>query len=225
VLFHSSRAEGFIFSLKGMKTTTVGLIRSVRKSGVQCSWASNKEGILMELGEDSFFPAHELAMPEDPASEFEYVALPHAASLLRYALRLASEKDRAEDLVQETLFSAWRNFRQFKPGTNCKAWLFRILKNLHYRQMRRSSQRREVHLEEPEAGPAAPEKVSAGQEMKEAFARLTSEHQEVLHLAVIEGFEVREIADLLQVPQGTVMSRLSRARASLRAALTGGGNL
>ncbi len=61
--------------------------------------------------------------------------------------------------------------------------------------------------------------------MREAFARLTFEHQEVLQLAVIEGFEVREIAELLQVPQGTVMSRLSRARASLRAALMRGGNL
>ena len=179
----------------------------------------------MELGEHSFFPAHELAMPGDRASEFENVALPHAAGLLRYALHLASEKGRAEDLVQETLFSAWRNFRQFRPGTNCKAWLFRILTNLHYKQIRRSGQRHEVHVEEGEAGLAAPEKVSAGQEMREAFARLTSEHQQVLHLAVIEGFEVREIADLLQVPQGTVMSRLSRARASLRAALNRGGNL
>jgi RNA polymerase sigma-70 factor, ECF subfamily len=179
----------------------------------------------MELGEHSFFPAHELAMPGDTASEFENVALPHAASLLRYALYLAREKGRAEDLVQETLFSAWRNFRQFTPGTNCKAWLFRILTNLHYKQIQRSGKQCEVHVEEGDPGLAAPEKVSASQEMREAFARLTSEHQQVLHLAVIEGFEVREIADLLQVPQGTVMSRLSRARASLRATLNRGGTL
>ena len=179
----------------------------------------------MRLGEDSFFAAHELAMAGDRVSEFENVALPHAASLLRYALRLAGEKSRAEDLVQETLFSAWRNFRQFKPGTNCKAWLFRILTNLQYRQMRRSGKRPEVDMEQVTVRLGAPEKVSASQEMREAFARLTSEHQEVLHLAVIEGFGVREIADLLQLPEGTVMSRLSRARASLRAALAGGGNL
>lgn len=179
----------------------------------------------MKLGEDIVFPAHEFAMPGDRGSEFENVALPHAASLLRYARHLAGERGRAEDLVQEALLSAWRNFQQFKPGTNCKAWLFRILTNLHYRHMRRSGQRPEVRVEEQEASLAAPEKVSASQEMREAFARLTSEHQEVLHLAVIEGFEIREIADLLQVPQGTVMSRLSRARASLRAALTRGGNL
>lgn len=179
----------------------------------------------MRLGEDSIFPGHEFAMPGDRGSEFEYVALPYAASLLRYALHLAGEKSQAEDLVQETLFSAWRNFQQFKPGTNCKAWLFRILTNLHYRQIRRRGRRPEVHVEPQDARLAAPEKVSANEEMREAFARLTSEHQEVLRLAVIEGFEVREIADLLQVPQGTVMSRLSRARASLRAALTRGGKL
>jgi RNA polymerase sigma-70 factor (ECF subfamily) len=173
----------------------------------------------MRLGEANFFPAYELAMPGDRASEFEAVALPHAEGLLRYALHLAQEKARAEDLVQETLLSAWRNFHQFTSGTNCKAWLFRILTNAHYKEARRSGRRSEVHVEEQEASLAAPERVSAGQVMREAFARLTSEHQEVLHLAVIEGFEVREIADLLQVPQGTVMSRLSRARASLRATL------
>ena len=181
--------------------------------------ATSTEGILMGLGEVSFFPAHESAMSGDRASEFENVALPHAAGLLRYALRLAGEKARAEDLVQETLLSAWRNFRQFTRGTNCKAWLFRILTNLHYKQVRRSGQRPEVHAEEQDVRLAAPDRVSASQEMREAFARLTSEHQEVLHLAVIEGFEVREIAELLQLPQGTVMSRLSRARANLRAAL------
>src|SRR5262249_55549470 len=99
------------------------------------------------------------------------------------------------------------------------AWLFRILKNLHYKQTRRSGRRPEVHVEEQTARFAVPERVSASQEMKEAFARLTSEHQEVLWLAVIEGFEVREIGELLEVPVGTVMPRLSRARASLRAAL------
>jgi RNA polymerase sigma-70 factor, ECF subfamily len=173
----------------------------------------------MRLGEAHFFPAYELAMPGDRASEFEAVALPHAESLLRYALRLAQEKGRAEDLVQETLLAAWRNFHQFTSGTNCKAWLFRILTNVHYKEARRSGRRNEVDVQEQEARLGAPERVSASQVMREAFARLTSEHQEVLHLAVIEGFEVREIADLLQVPQGTVMSRLSRARASLRATL------
>jgi RNA polymerase sigma-70 factor, ECF subfamily len=178
-----------------------------------------QEGALMELDGLSLFPARELTMAGNRKLEFESVALPHAAGLLRYALHLESDKARAEDLVQDTLLSAWRNFHQFQPGTNCKAWLFRILKNLHFKQVRRNRQKSELPVEEQEWQLAAPEKISATQEMQEAFARLTPEHKEVLQLAVVEGFGMREIADLLQVPQGTIMSRLSRARASLRAIL------
>src|SRR5215470_13643972 len=151
-----------------MKTTTLSLIASDGQSSLQGSSPPAEEGILMKLGEESLFPAHELAMQGDRGFEFENVALPHTARLLGYALHLVGEKGRAEDLVQETLLSAWRNFEQFKPGTNCKAWLFRILTNLHYKQMRRSAQRPEVHVETQEARLAAPEKVSAGQEMREA---------------------------------------------------------
>jgi len=174
---------------------------------------------LMELSALKLAGDASLTMPEDGAFEFENVALPHAGGLLRYALHLAGEKARAEDLVQDTLLSAWRNFHQFERGTNCKAWLFRILKNLHSKQMRRKSRRPEVALVEDEPRFAIPERVSANQQIREAFARLTTEHQEVLQLAVVEGFGIREVAEVLQVPQGTVMSRLSRARASLRSVL------
>ena len=74
--------------------------------------------------------ALELAMGADRTSEFESMALPHAASPLRYAMHLEDRgKAEAEDLVQEALLAAWRNFSQFESGTNCKAWLFRILIN------------------------------------------------------------------------------------------------
>src|SRR5215472_13059965 len=173
----------------------------------------------MELSELKLSRGTSLTMPEDRTFEFENVALPHAGGLLRYALHLAGERARAEDLVQETLLSAWRKFHQFERGTNCKAWLYRILKNLHYKQMRRKIRRPEVPLADDGPPFAVPEEISANQQMREAFARLTPEHQEVLQLAVIEGFGIREVADVLQVPQGTVMSRLSRARASLRSVL------
>jgi len=173
----------------------------------------------MELGELKLTRGASLAMPEDSTFQFENVALPHAGGLLRYALHLAGQKASAEDLVQDTLLSAWRNFRQFEPGTNCKAWLFRILKNLHSRQMKRKNLRPEVSLAEEEPRFAIPEQISFNQQLREAFARLTPEHQEVLQLAVVEGFGIREVAEVLQVPQGTVMSRLSRARASLRSVL------
>jgi RNA polymerase sigma-70 factor, ECF subfamily len=180
---------------------------------------SGRGSDLMELSAIKFSRGASVTMPGNSAFEFENVALPHAGGLLRYALHLEGEKARAEDLVQETLLSAWRNFHQFEQGTNCKAWLFRILKNLHSKQMRRKSLRPEVPLGEDGLRFAVPEQISANQQVREAFARLTPEHQEVLQLAVVEGFGIREVADVLQVPQGTVMSRLSRARASLRSVL------
>ena len=173
----------------------------------------------MELSALKFSRGASLTMPDDCAFEFENVALPHAGSLLRYALHLEGEKAHAEDLVQDTLLSAWRSFHQFERGTNCKAWLFRILKNLHSRQIRRKNLRSEVPLGEDEHRFAAPEQISANQQLRDAFARLTPEHQEVLQLAVIEGLGIREVAEVLQVPQGTVMSRLGRARAGLRSLL------
>jgi RNA polymerase sigma-70 factor (ECF subfamily) len=158
-------------------------------------------------------------MPEDRSFEFENIALPHAAGLLRYAIHLVGEKAKAEDLVQETLLSAWRNFHQFERGTNCKAWLFQILKHLFYRQSHRSARAAETAISAQEPTLSTPERISVNQEIRQAFARLTPEHQEVLQLAVIEGFGIREVAEILQVPQGTVMSRLSRARTSLREVL------
>ena len=116
----------------------------------------------------------------------------------RYTLR---EKRRAPKIWSEdTLLSAWRHFHQFEQGTNCKAWLFRILKNLHSRQMRRMTRKPEVSLEEDESRLAAPERISANQQVRDAFERLTPEHQEVLQLAAVEGLGIREVADVLQVP-------------------------
>jgi RNA polymerase sigma-70 factor (ECF subfamily) len=173
----------------------------------------------MELGEVKSARAASLTVPEKSTFQFENVALPHAASLLRYALHLEGEKARAEDLVQDTLMSAWRKFHQFEQGTNCKAWLFKILKNLHSKHAQRTRSKPEVSFQGDEPRFAMPEQISANQQVREAFARITPEHQEVLQLAVVEGFGIREVAEVLQVPEGTVMSRLSRARASLRSVL------
>jgi len=157
----------------------------------------------------------------DRTSEFERMALPHTASLLRYAMHLdQGGKMEGEDLVQETLLAAWRNFNQFESGTNCKAWLFRILINLRYKRLRRADRRAEVPLEADELHVSRPENISRNAEMRAAFARLSPEHKEVMQLAVVEGFEIREIGEMLKIPAGTVMSRLSRARAQLRTALT-----
>jgi RNA polymerase sigma-70 factor, ECF subfamily len=164
----------------------------------------------------------EWPMAVDRAAEFEKEALPHAGSLLRYAMHIAGRgKAEAEDLVQETLLAAWRNFGQFEAGTNCKAWLFRILVNFRYKQLRRASRKAEVQLAEEEPNLSRSENISRSAEVRAAFALLSPEHREVMQLAVVEGFEIREIGEMLRIPPGTVMSRLSRARAQLRTVLQG----
>ena len=147
--------------------------------------------------------------------------MPHSRSLLRVASRLAGNVSAAEDLVQETLLRAWRHFSQFQKGTNVRAWLFRILFNAFYEQGRKlRSGPVLVPLPEPDsrAEPSRNAKFSAldAAEVGQAFGELSTEHRTVLLLAIVEGFTCREMAEILSVPIGTVMSRLSRARRELR---------
>jgi RNA polymerase sigma-70 factor (ECF subfamily) len=134
---------------------------------------------------------------------------------------MVRDRHRAEDLVQETLLSAWRHFHQFQPGTNCRAWLFRILINAQNREF---SKRRwladVVSIDDVQVH--HPEKVSASAEINSALDNLSTEHREILMLGVVEGFSIKELAVVLEVPIGTVMSRLSRARARLREMLSPG---
>ena len=157
--------------------------------------------------------------------EFERVAMPHTRSLLQTALRLAQERAVAEDMVQETLLHAWNAFDQFERGTNCKAWLFRILINTS-RQYYRKSKATPVTL--PLDGSGSEKVVqlwvtppqSASSEVLSALNMLSIDHRLVLMLAVVEGFTCKEIAGMCALPLGTVMSRLSRARTELRKVLT-----
>lgn len=156
--------------------------------------------------------------------EFEQVALPHSASLLRVALRLMYGSGSAEDLVQETFLLAWRGFHQFRRGTNARAWLFRILFNAYYGQGRKlRAVPPLVSLDGPvtdaePSGPAGLPVVDTA-DVSQALGRLSQEHRAVLLLGVVEGFTCQEISKILRVPIGTVMSRLSRARQALRAQL------
>src|SRR5260370_28907694 len=147
--------------------------------------------------------------------EFEQVAMPHARSLLRFGLRLTRNSFAAEDLVQEALLLAWRGFHQLEAGTNARAWLFRILINAHHGQLRKTRSAFptvELHPEVAAAAPAQSELL----EVTQAVDRLAVDHRSVLLLSVVEGFTCREIAEILAVPMGTVMSRLSRAREAMR---------
>jgi RNA polymerase sigma-70 factor, ECF subfamily len=153
--------------------------------------------------------------------EFERVAMAHSRSLLRVARRIAPDPATAEDLVQETLLRGWRSFEQFQTGTNARAWLFRILFNAFYAQGRKIRGGPILVPLQPsnqEGEPAnwnafSPVDVAA---VAHAMELLSQEHRAVLLLAVVEGFTCREMAEILALPIGTVMSRLSRARQALR---------
>ena len=153
--------------------------------------------------------------------EFERVAMPHTESLLRAALRITRDRAAAEDMVQETLLRAWRAFYQFEHGTNCKAWLFRIMLNFSNKNHRRAHARPVVvPLNEHEPPRVIPMHVKPPQlatvEVLSALEALSTEHRLVLILAVVEGFTCKEVAGICSLPLGTVMSRLSRGRAELK---------
>ena len=152
-------------------------------------------------------------------AEFERVAMPHARELLRFAWRLTRERSRAEDLVQETLLFAWRGFHQFERGSNARAWLFRILVNAFRAQNRKGRSSVPTLALTPEV-PAASGSDVEFLEVTQALERLGPDQKTVLLLAVMEGFTCREIAEILGVPMGTVMSRLSRARETMRESLS-----
>jgi RNA polymerase sigma-70 factor, ECF subfamily len=147
--------------------------------------------------------------------EFEKTAMPHLAALLRVARRLTPESTSAEDLVQETMLLAWRGFHRFETGTNARAWLFRILFNAFYGAGRKAAlAERPVSLQD-RVQPGLQEAV----EISQALDALSLEQRTVLLLAAVEGFTCQEIAGIVHVPIGTVMSRLSRAREELRKSL------
>jgi RNA polymerase sigma-70 factor, ECF subfamily len=139
--------------------------------------------------------------------------MPEAPRLLRFALRLTRDTPAAQDLVQDTLLKAWRGFHRFKTGTSARAWLYRILVNAFYERGRKIRSTPEmVPLNDPGANSSTFERI----EMAEALDALPVDHRAILLLVVVEGFTCREVSEILSVPMGTVMSRLSRAREALR---------
>jgi RNA polymerase sigma-70 factor (ECF subfamily) len=169
----------------------------------------------------------EMAGPDRREGAFEDEAMPHTASLLRAAITITRDPAVAEDLVQDTLLRAWRFFDRFEPGTNCKAWLFRIMLNLstRVRQKRTAEATSLVPIDETtrDHRDATDADVLEQSIVRRAFDALPQDQRAVLHLAIMDGFTCKEISDLLSLPMGTVMSRMSRGRAALRDALAGQG--
>ena len=147
--------------------------------------------------------------------------------LRRYARYLARDADRADDLVQECLMRAIARVDSWAPGTNLRAWLFVILRNCHINEVRRG-QRISLVGEtttdyEVVPTPASQEAHVSLLEVRDAYLNLSEEHREVLLLVAIEGLQYEEAAAILEIPVGTIRSRLSRARQALRDALEGDG--
>jgi RNA polymerase sigma-70 factor, ECF subfamily len=146
--------------------------------------------------------------------EFERIAMPHLAALLRVARRLTPDRPAAEDLVQETMLLAWRGFHGFQTGSNARAWLFRILFNAFYGDGRKAA--RAPMAQAPPFEEGVRPMLQEATEIAQALDALSLEQRTVVLLAVVEGFTCRETAAILNLPIGTVMSRLSRGRQELR---------
>ncbi len=158
---------------------------------------------------------------------FETEALPHIDVLFRTAARLTADRAEAEDLVQETFAQAWLSFASYAPGTNCRAWLFKILMNKlehqrrrKYALLKRTAEADELTFERVAYVPPV-ERELKDEQVLAALDRVPLRFREVVLLADVEEFSYREIAEVLGVPAGTVMSRLSRGRKLLREMLAG----
>ena len=164
--------------------------------------------------------------PDDAALQARFMdeAMPLMNQLFGAALGMTRNRADAEDLVQETYLKAYQKFHQYKPGTNIKAWLYRILTNTYitsYRKAQRSPKRASTDtIEDWQLADAASHaEVGLKSAEVEALESLSEEHRMVVLMADVEGMSYKEIAEELGVPMGTVMSRLNRARKNLRSAL------
>ncbi len=155
---------------------------------------------------------------------FEAEALGFADQLYRVGLRLCRNQTKAEDLVQETFLQAWRSFHRFELGTNLRAWLYKIMFNVHYSNQRRDRLQlvpaEETIAETLAYDPPTPQRLTE-EEVLAALERLPRDFQIPIVLADVEELSYREIADVMKIPIGTVMSRLHRGRKILRTELVG----
>lgn len=157
-------------------------------------------------------------------ARFEREALPQLQALYAGACRLTREVADAEDMVQETYLRAFRAFHLYQPGTNIRAWLFTILYRVradYYRKAARSPRLVELPLEGPAVHPAQEQLASGHELVQRALARLPEPFRSAVVLRDMQDFSYEEIAGILDVPIGTVMSRIHRGRAQLRAMLQG----
>ena len=172
---------------------------------------------------------------DERRASFEREALPHLDAVYRFALRLAGSPDAAEDLVQETYFRGFRAWDQYTVGTRCKSWLFTICRNVYLRQRERKKRHDEILTEQAQETPARlsrenpvfaatqdqdPEgdffRSIVDEEVLQAIDDLQEEYRTAVVLSDLQGLSYQEIADVMEVPVGTVKSRLFRGRRQLQ---------
>ncbi|HEY6061004.1 MAG TPA: sigma-70 family RNA polymerase sigma factor [Gemmatimonadales bacterium] len=176
-------------------------------------------------------PAPSPRSPEDRRAGFEREALVHLDSLYRLALRLSGNEADAEDLVQEAMLRAYRSWERYTPGTNAKGWLLTILRHLFINEYRRKRRHPEsVDLDTIEPFALLDEKQEedpqtaffdriVDEEVLRAVDQLPEAFREAVMLSDVEGLSYEEIAKVLEVPVGTVKSRLYRGRRLLQGKL------
>lgn len=156
--------------------------------------------------------------------EFETLALPYMNALYRTACRRLGNPTEAEDIVQETYLQAWMSFHRFTPGTNFQAWMFKIMSNMILRHYNKTG--RMVTEQGEEVFEQLTYEPPVTQELRDkavlaALNDVLEQFRIVILLADVQGFSYQEVAAVLGIPLGTVMSRLYRGRKQLRPALTG----
>lgn len=157
---------------------------------------------------------------------FEDEALPHLPDLYRIARWMVRDQTEAEDLVQETLSQALKSFHRYERGTNCRAWMTKIMYHVNGKRLRKLGRMKlvedteEMIAETVAFEPSIPDTLT-DEDVIAAVSRVAESFRQVVLLADVEEFSYREIADMLQIPIGTVMSRLHRGRKLLRVEIAG----
>lgn len=158
---------------------------------------------------------------------FESEAFLYIDELFRTAKRLTMNTVDAEDLIQETFMQAWKSFDKYEMGTNCRAWLYKILFH-KFEHQRRTKYTRAKYIQEVDDlvlnAAVCSEPISENLTDKQVIAaldKLPEHYRSVVLLADVHEFDYKEVASVLDIPIGTVMSRLSRARTQLRKSLSG----
>jgi len=203
------------YSIPGIKYTQGGFDLCMAGPQVAENWmASDSQPIADSWPSDS-----------PVAERFETEAMPHLNDIFRTATRILGDRARAEDVAQEVYLQAWKSFHRFESGTNCRAWLFKILfhcVNHHRRKWFRFPQLKETE-EFLEANLTAPVPIPdqlTDQDILSALDRIPADFRAVILMVDVEEFAYKDAAEILSIPIGTIMSRLSRGRKLLREQLS-----